>query len=89
MLIAGHGTCGQSWMSTPRTTTTTARTEPRICGRRLRRHHHSRVHRLDGGENTAAEGLGRIDQRVRTGSVKAISPAMTLQITGHDTVMEP
>jgi putative transposase len=45
-------------------------------------------HRPD-DEDTAAEGLGRTDPRVRTGSMIATGPAMTLQVRDRDKVMEP
>jgi putative transposase len=61
--------------------------EPAATG--LRRHHRGRGHRPDDGEDTAAEGLGRADPRVRTGSMIATGPAMGLQVRDRDKVMEP
>jgi hypothetical protein len=46
---------------------------PASATTRLRRHHHGRDNRYDDGEHTAAEGLGRSDQRVPAAGMTATS----------------
>jgi hypothetical protein len=41
------------------------------------------------GGNTAAEGPGRADQRISTGSMITTGPTMTSQVSGYGNVMEP
>jgi hypothetical protein len=85
----GRGTRAQSWMSTPRTITAIARTEPGTCGHRTAPTSPRHGRRPDDGEDSAAEGLGRANPQVRTGSMIPTGPAMTLQVRDRDKVMEP
>ena len=61
--------------------------EPAATGQSRR--HHCRDQRHEDGEDTAAEGPGRTDKRVSTGSMTATGPAITSQVNDYDNVMEP
>jgi hypothetical protein len=87
--LPGRGTCGRSWTSTSRTITSIARTGPETCGHQTMTPGSRPGHRSGGGADTTPEDPRRTDPRIRNGRMTVIDPAVTLQVSENDKVLEP